>query len=72
MPSAGFGERLKQARIAAGLNQKELGDKLNVADSYITNIENGKRNINQIRLAEITKILGCSADYLLHGTQAVR
>ena len=69
MSSTGFAERLRQARIEAGLNQRELGERLNVSDSYITNLEKGLRNINQLRLAEITKVLGCSADYLLHGAK---
>ena len=69
MPVSKFGERLRQARIEAGLNQRELGERLNVSDSYITNLEKGQRNVNQLRLAEITKVLGCSADYLLFGTQ---
>lgn len=37
------GERIKQARKAAGLTQKELGDKLGITYQQIGQYENGKR-----------------------------
>ena len=70
MPSDGFGERLKQTRMEAGYTQKELADKLGLqSDSYITNVEKGRKSPNHRLLTEIVTVLGCSADYLLFGTQ---
>ena len=69
MPSDGFGERLRQTRMAAGLNQRELAERLKTTDSYITNMEKGRKSPNHRLLTEIIMVLGCSADYLLLGTK---
>lgn len=62
-----FGERLKQTRIAAGLNQKELGEKAGVSDAFIAMLENGRRTASHLVLDEISTALGCSIDYLVKG-----
>ena len=63
-----FGERLKQTRIAAGLNQKELGEKAGVSDAFIAMLEKGRRTASHLVLDEISTTLGCSIDYLVKGT----
>ncbi len=45
-------ERLKKARIEAGLAQQEVADKLGKPQSYISKIESGERRLD---VAEIKK-----------------
>ena len=45
-------ERLKKARIEAGLAQQEVADKLSKPQSYISKIESGERRLD---VAEIKK-----------------
>lgn len=45
-------ERLKTARIDAGLAQQEVADKLDKPQSYISKIESGERRLD---VAEIKK-----------------
>ncbi len=57
-----IGENIRQARIKAGLSQKELSEKLELLAVYtcrgsISRIENGKRAITDIEIAAICKIL---------------
>ena len=52
--------RLKQFREIAGLTQIELSEKSGVSQSWITNLENGKRNFTQKSLSDILRVLGKS------------
>lgn len=45
-------ERLKTARVEAGLSQQEVADKLGKPQSYISKIESGERRLD---VAEIKK-----------------
>lgn len=64
-----IGQRVKEARIKAGLSQKALSDKLELLAVYtcrgsVSRIENGKRAITDIEIDAISKVLGVSLDYL--------
>ena len=48
-------ERLKEARIEAGLSQQDVADKLGKPQSYISKIESGERRLD---VAEIKKFAG--------------
>ncbi len=63
------GKKIKEARIKAGLSQKQLSEKLELLAVYtcrgsISRIENGQRAVTDIELDAITKILGVSFDFL--------
>ena len=63
------GNRIKEARIKAGLSQKQLSEKLELMAVYtcrgsVSRLENGKRAITDIELDAISKILNVSLDYL--------
>lgn len=47
-----FGERLREARLAKGLTQSELGEKIGVAKSTLAGYEKGSRepDLQKIRL----------------------
>ena len=67
-----FGDRLKKARNAAGLTQEQLASALGKKSKLsISGWEQGKQSPPIDTLKDICEILGCSADYLLHGKDIV-
>lgn len=56
-------ERLRQARLDAGLTQVEAGKKLRKPQAYLSKIERGERRIDAVELAEVAKIYGKLLDY---------
>ncbi|MDD6526367.1 MAG: helix-turn-helix transcriptional regulator [Oscillospiraceae bacterium] len=63
------GGRIKEARIRAGLTQKQLSEKLELLAVYtcrgsVSRIENGRRAITDIEIDAISKVLKVSLDYL--------
>lgn len=54
-----IGENIKNARKAAGLTQKELGQLLNVTSATISAFENNKTNIKTSTAARIATALNC-------------
>lgn len=62
-------ERIKERRIAMGLTQTELGEKLNLQKSAIAKYENGRvENIKRSVIQQMAKILECSPAYLMGWT----
>lgn len=55
--SVEFGAFLREARKKEGLHQEDIAEKLGVSRSYITHIENGKRNIYFPRAINICRVL---------------
>ena len=58
-------ERLKQLREENNYNQKQVADYLEIDQSYISKIEKGKRNLNEISFNKLCLLYNCSPDYLL-------
>lgn len=58
------GDRIRAARLAAGMTQEELGEKLDVSFQAVSTWEQGKCLPDTDRLPELTKVLGCSMDSL--------
>lgn len=64
-----IGQRVKEARINAGLSQQQLSNKLELMAVYVcrgsvSRIENGERAITDIEIDAISKVLKVSLDYL--------
>jgi putative transcriptional regulator len=58
--------RIKELRTAAGLSQKKLSEKTNVARSYISELERGVLNNPTIDIVcKLAKGLGCTLDELI-------
>ena len=55
---------IKNKRIAAGLTQEELGEKIGYGQSAVANWENGNRSPRPTDLPRLAKILGCTIDEL--------
>ena len=52
------GDKIKQIREAKEISQKQLGKKIGVSESFINEVELGKKVINEKFIEKISKILG--------------
>lgn len=53
-----IGEKIAQVRTKKGLTQKALGKKLGVSESFIKDVELGRKVINESIMEKVSKILG--------------
>ncbi|MEU0884815.1 XRE family transcriptional regulator [Lentzea sp. NPDC005914] len=65
------GERVRDARIGAGLSQAELGAALSLDRTMIAKIEAGTRKVDALELTKLAAALGVPLDYFLHSAPAV-
>lgn len=59
------GEKLREYRKAAGLTQKELGEKCGISTVMVSYMEDEIKNPSVETLKRIIEVLGCTADELL-------
>lgn len=52
------GEKLKDIRIKLGLSQKALAKKMGVAESFINEVETGRKILNEAMMNKLSKIAG--------------
>ena len=60
-----FGEKLKQARVAAGLSQEQLSEQIGVSRSAVAKWESDKGMPDIQNLKVLAQLLNTSIDYLL-------
>ena len=60
-----FGDRLRELRQKAGLQQNELGEKLGLSSNGIGMMERGHRGTTIEKVVLLAKYFHVSADYLL-------
>jgi putative transcriptional regulator len=60
--TTGFGARLRALRVAAGLTQQQLADRLGMRATNITRLENGGRTPSWETVLRLAKALGVSLD----------
>lgn len=58
-------ERLKKARVEAGLSQQEVADKLGKPQSYISKIESGERRLDVAEMKKFSEVYKKPIDYFL-------
>lgn len=63
-----LGDRIRKARLAKGLTQKQLAEMLNITDATVNRYERGIRKPDPEMLKAIADILNVSVDYLLGKT----
>ncbi len=63
-----IGERIREARKKRGWSQERLSEEIDVTTVYISRVERGGSGINLKRLAQISKALDTSLEYLVGGT----
>ena len=64
-----IGARLRQARVAAGLSQTELGAHLGISFQQIQKYEKGKNRIGGGRLCKIARMLRVKITYFFDGVE---
>jgi len=52
-----FAKRIKQLRIGIGLSQEKLAYKADIDRTYMTDIENGNRNVSITIIEKLAKAL---------------
>lgn len=57
-----IGKRIKMYRMAKGLTQEELAEKIGLSRNYYSAAERGVYSLNLDKVVEIINILDCSAD----------
>lgn len=65
---AEIGDRIREAREKRGLTQDQLAEKAKISKSFLSDVENNKRNVSSQVLLRIAHRLGTSVDYLLQGS----
>jgi transcriptional regulator with XRE-family HTH domain/Zn-dependent peptidase ImmA (M78 family) len=68
---AEVGERMRDARLAAGLTQEELGAAAGLDRTMIVKIESGNRRIDAMELVRLSSALQVPVDFLLRSTPPV-
>lgn len=63
-----IGERLKKARLAKGLTQEQLAEKLDVSVAFLSRAERGDVKINLTRISQLCDILDVSISNVITGT----
>ena len=61
-----IGLRIKELRTEAGFSQQELSYRSDIDRTYITQVENGKRNISINNIEKIAKALNVSLKELFN------
>jgi transcriptional regulator with XRE-family HTH domain len=65
MPTVG--DRIREIREEMEINQEQLAERAGLSKGFLSDVENGKRNIGSENLLKIANVLGASVDYLLRG-----
>lgn len=60
-----FVERLRTARIEAGLTQVQVAKKIGRPQSHVSNIESGQQRVDVIELKRFAKLYGKDVGYFL-------
>lgn len=66
---AEVGERIRRARLAAGVSQEELSFRAGLHRTYISDVERGNRNVTVKTLVAIARALGIKPAELLGGIE---
>ncbi len=63
-------DRLREARIAAGLSQGQVARKLGMHRPTVTEIEAGRRKVSADELQTFSTLYGVSIEWIVSGTAA--
>ena len=64
-----LGDRIRQSRVALGLNQAEAAKMLNISTPAFCKIETGQTDLNISRLLQISKVFEVSIIKLITGEE---
>lgn len=60
-----FVERLKKARLEAGLTQVQVAKKLGRPQSHVSNVESGQQRVDVVELQRFAKIYSKDINYFI-------
>jgi transcriptional regulator with XRE-family HTH domain len=60
-----FVERLRKARLEAGLTQVQIAKKLGRPQSHISNVESGQQRVDVVELQRFAKIYNKDVNYFI-------
>ena len=60
-----FVEKLRKARLEAGLSQDQVAKKIRRPQSHISNIESGQQRVDVIELKRFAKLYGKDINYFI-------
>ena len=63
------GLRIKTLRMECHLTQEQLSNDIGMAQSYLAEVENGKRNISLVNIARIARGLNVQLSELFEGVE---
>lgn len=58
-------DRLREARKATGLTQKQVAEAIGITESAYCGYETGKRQPDVLKIKQISAVLGTTGDFLL-------
>jgi transcriptional regulator with XRE-family HTH domain len=61
------GDRIREIREKRKMTQDQLAEAADISKGFLSDVENGKRNIGSQGLLRIANSLGASIEYLLRG-----
>ena len=61
----GLGERIRRARVRAGLTQSQLAEMIGMTNKHLSTVERGMFELHADAVRQISEVLGVSADYLI-------
>ena len=64
------GERIRKRRSELAWTQEDLAKKAGISKSFLSDLENGKRNVGADTLLDIARALSLSLDYLMTGEES--
>ena len=64
-----LGQRLSDLRERRGWKQKELAERAGISVTFLSEVENDRRNVGSAILLKLADALGASLDYLMRGEE---
>ena len=64
-----FGERIRRHRADRGLSQAELARRVPIHDTYLSDVENGRRNVALTNIVKLARALGVDPGKLIEGIE---
>lgn len=68
--SKDFGNRVKEARLRAGMTQSQLAERIDASVNHVSAIERGVYETRVDTLRKMAVALGTTTDYLVFGTKS--
>lgn len=65
-----IGERIKNIREQLGWTQERLAKEASLSKGFLSDVENGKRDISSTNVLKIANAMGASLEYLMRGKVA--